>query len=148
MTPKYGPRGGAIVIRPKRGPGGQRSRIKVPRVFLSSCVSAMAKRAVVVQLGELNRLIHLQLPEYDTRTERELLLSRIRDEFGGRIGSDDDITLQMQSKNEMFKRLFLDYFDNSIEEDSIFKLVLEKKKVCYRNLILKKGNDLLKMFNH
>lgn len=95
----------------------------------------MAKRTVlvVVQFGELNRLIHLQLLENDIRTECELLLSRIRDEVGGRIGREDDITLQMQSKNEMFKGLFLDYFDNSIEEGSIFKLVLEKKKVCYRN---------------
>ena len=103
-------------------------------MFQAEQAAAMAKRTVliVVQLGELNRLIHLQLPENDTRTERELLLSRIRDEFGERIGGEDDITLQMQNKNEMFKGSFLDYFDNSIEE-GIFKLVLEKKNVCYRN---------------
>ena len=98
-------------------PGGQRSHT-LPRA-LSSCRIMARNVNVVVQLGELNRLIHLQLPADDTRTERELLLSRIRNEFGG---SDDHITLQMQRKNEMFKGLFLDYFDDSIEDGSIFKL--------------------------
>ena len=78
-------------------PGGQRSHI-LPRALNSCCIMARNVN-VVVQLGELNPLIHLQLPADDTRTEHELL-SRIHDEFGGRIGH---ITLQMQCKNEMFK---------------------------------------------
>lgn len=105
-----------------------------PRALGLSCCHAMAK-TVVVQLGELNRLIQLQLSENDSRTEREVLLSRIRDEFGVRIGCDDHITLQLQCKNEMFKGLFLDFFEDSIEDGSIFKLVLEKKEVYYRQEI-------------
>ena len=98
-----------------------------PRALGLSCCYAMAK--TVVQLGELNHLIQLQPLENDSRTEREVL-SRIRDEFGGRIGCNDHITLQLQCKNEMFKSLFLDFFEDSIEDGSIFKLVLEKKEVC------------------
>ena len=88
----------------------------------------MAK--TIVQLGELNRLIQFQLSENDSRTKREVLLSRTHDESGGRIDCDDHITLQLQCKNKMFKGLFLDFFKVSIKDSSIFKLVLEKKEVC------------------
>ena len=117
-------------------------------ILVHLCVMANVK-TVVVQLRELNRLIELQLSENDTRTERDILISRIKDEFGGRIDSDDHITLQMQCKIEKFKGLFLDYFDDSIEDGSIFKIVLEKKKVCYRQNI-GKGQIMYKfqVFNH
>ena len=96
-------------------------------------VSSMANvKTVVVQLRDLNRLIQLQPSDNDARTEREVLISRIRDEFGTRIASDDCVILQVQSNIEKFKGLFLDYFDDSIEDGSIFKVVLEKKEVCYR----------------
>ena len=41
----------------------------------------------------------------------------------------------LQCKNEMFKGLFLDCFEDSIEDGSIFKFVLEKKEVCWRQEI-------------
>ena len=86
-------------------------------------------KTVVVQLRDLNRLIQLQPLQSDATTEREALISRIKREFGERIDSDDHITLQLQSKFENFKGLFLNYFDDSIEDGSIFRIVLEKKKV-------------------
>ena len=97
------------------------------RIFVMATV-----KTVVVQLRDLNRLIQLQITENDEKTEREALLCRIRSKFGTRIDDDDDITLQVQSKIEKFQGIFLDYFDDSIEDGSIVKVVLEKKKVCIK----------------
>ena len=74
--------------------------------------------------------------ENDSRTEREVLLSRIHDKSGGRIGCDDHIILQLQCKNKMVKGLFLDSFEDFIEDGSIFKLVLEKRFVREKYILL------------
>lgn len=80
------------------------------------------KKVVLVQLGEFNRLVTFETS--DECTERESFLTEVRRSFSKKIGDQDKLTLQTQHSD--WDGVYVDYFSDSIEDKSRFKLIVEQ----------------------
>lgn len=85
----------------------------------------MAKKSVVVQLNNFNRVISFS-PETGG-SERLLLLEAIREGFKERVGEGDRLTLQV--KSEEWDGMYIDFFGETIEDRMKLRLVVEKPEV-------------------
>ena len=85
----------------------------------------MAKKSVVVQLNNFNRVISFS-PETGV-SERLLLLEAIREGFKERVGEGDRLTLQV--KSEEWDGMYIDFFGETIEDRMKLRLVVEKPEV-------------------
>ena len=82
-------------------------------------------KRVLVQVGSNNRVVAIDRTSSDDLTEREALIWSIRIEYGDKIASQDNITLQL--KDEDWGGIFFDFFQDSVPDRSIFKAVVEKQ---------------------
>ena len=64
------------------------------------------KKTVLVQCGEFNRVISFE--PSDECTERDAFIVEVRRAFNERIGTEDQLMLQM--KHEEWGGIFVDYF--------------------------------------
>ena len=87
----------------------------------------MARKAVVVQLNNFNRVISFEPNPETQKTEQQLLLDAIREAYRERIGENDSLTLQV--KSEEWDGMLIDFFGENIEDRMKFTLVVEVR-IC------------------
>ncbi len=104
--------------------------------FLASCMSCCREMAltaegttrtskqVLVNFGEHRRVLKIPVGSSSAESEREALLSRIRNEFGHHIPEGASITLQI--KDEDWGGVFVDYLEDCVADKSVFNLVIER----------------------
>ena len=83
-------------------------------------------KRVLVQLGNYNRIIRVDSASGHL-SEREALISYIRATFSDKIGHEDTITLQM--KDENWAGAFVDYFQDTVPDKSVFRAIAENPQV-------------------
>ena len=100
------------------GKGGALSRA-IPRVC-AIFEMALGKK-VLVQLGELSRIIELSSTS-EGSTERDILISTVKDEFSHWIDQQCPVTLQIRQESGEWKGMYVDFFDQEIQDKSVFKV--------------------------
>lgn len=85
-------------------------------------------KEVLVQLGERNRVVKLPTDCGGVQSEREVLLTEIRRTFADLLSPSDSITLQIRDAS--WGSMFVDFFGDTIDNRAVFKLVVERGKVC------------------
>jgi len=78
-------------------------------------------KKVLVQLGSYNRVVAV---DGGSRSEREALISSIRETFSDKIGDNDGVVLQM--KDEEWGGAFVDYFEDRVPDKSVLSVIVEK----------------------
>ena len=83
-------------------------------------------KTVLVQYEQFNRVVKIDCSPENLQgsTERQLLIRDVRKAFEERIGSDERITLQVKRKE--WDGIFVDYFENELEDKSVMRLIVEK----------------------
>ena len=84
----------------------------------------MSAKNVLVQLGEFSRIIQLVSTALGSSSEKDMLFEKIRGVYSDRIQADDRLTLQR--KDDSWGGVFVDFFDEVIEDRSVFRVVVEK----------------------
>lgn len=94
--------------------------------LLPRTLKMAAKKTVVVQLGEFNRVIQFEVST--GKTERDVLLAAVRAAYSDRIGPEHRLTFQV--KDEGWGGLFVDFFGDEVTDRSVMKVILERAEVC------------------
>lgn len=81
-------------------------------------------KKVLVQLGSYNRVVAV---DGGSRSEREALISSIRETFSDKIEDNDAVVLQM--KDEEWGGAFVDYFEDRVPDKSVLRVIVEKSQV-------------------
>ena len=84
----------------------------------------MSAKNVLVQLGEFSRIIQLVSTALGSSSEKDMLFEKIRGVYSDRIQADDRLTLQR--KDDSWGGVFADFFDEVIEDRSVFRVDVEK----------------------
>jgi len=87
-----------------------------------------AVKEVLVQLGERNRVVKLPTDCSGVQSEREVLLTDIRRTFADLLSPFNSITHQIH--NTSWGSMFVDFLGDTINNQAVFKLVIERGKVC------------------
>lgn len=84
----------------------------------------MSAKNVLVQLGDFSRIIQLVSTALGSSSKKDVLFEKIRGVYSDRIQADDRLTLQR--KDDSWGGVFVDFFDEVIEDRSVFRVVVEK----------------------
>ena len=83
------------------------------------------QKTVLVQLEKFNRKICFEV--VDGENEIKALEESVRNEFKDTISLHDKLTFQ--ANDEDFDGVFVDFFETTVPDKCVFKLVIEKAKV-------------------
>ena len=85
-----------------------------------------SQKKVLVQFGDHNRSVHVPSASQSSKSERELLIERVRDIYCDFLPPNCTIFLQVE--DEEWGGVFVDYFEGTVPDKSIFRMVTGKKE--------------------
>ena len=83
-----------------------------------------SQKRVLLQFGDHNRCIDVPSATQSSKSEQELLIERVRDVYSDLLPSNCTIFLQV--KDEEWEGVFVDYFEGTVPDKSIFRIVTAK----------------------
>ena len=95
-----------------------------------------SQKRVLVQFGDHNRSGHVPSAYKSSKTEFELLIERVR----------DVCTIVLQVKDEEWGGAFVDYFEDTVPDKNIFRIV-KGKKVAEDSYWFRKGRSRSRVYS-